>query len=325
MKFTTSQNWISGAYYGDPNWNVVLEQYRQKLKEADLMFPIGAMKCIRHFLEMSDHGLLQICGDKTYRNEHEVSEGVGAHLTPHGSFSTMVNGDAIGKYFEELGGTAMYCEHGENTFTNSVFVAGGKGNRANGRPLDLWQTRAAYRMFIDGFNPADYVKIFEGLNKRLKKTSLEQALLLLRFSNWDTEMFCDFEDVIEAKLPEASDDEKRDLHFALEKIWDHHFPLDPADDDVAFRIARLLYGLGDYKKALELFRFSHKYSGEHYATCFNIGLSQAKLGKPTIAKVCFEKAISLNPAYQPAQMELRKIRRHENRDRLSNRRKEVRR
>ena len=301
MDFKETKVELGEKYYEEPIWNSILKDYHKAFESTDFLMPIGALKVIRHFMDLSNQRLMLICGDKLYRDEDELSEGVGAHLTPHGSFSIMVNGDAIGKYFERRGGKAFHCDHGDLIFLNSVFVLD-QASQSN----ELRDLTAGFETLVNGFNPSDYIKVFEDLPKRHKKASLEIIVSLLRMSHWDSDIFLAFEDRIEETLKKATPAVALDFHKSLLKIWDHHFPLDD-DEDIAFKLARLLYAISDYNKALELFSFSHRHAGDHHATYFNLGLCYDKLGQRRKALDHYQKALKLKPDYDPALKEMAKL------------------
>lgn len=303
MKFQESPVPASLPYYGVRPWDRILEGYRRRLEEADFLMPIGALRCLRHFLELSRHRLLVLFGDKAYRNEEELERGLGPHITPHGSFSTMVNADAIGKYFEAMGGCVRHSRHHETTFGNSLFFIAGKRKK----PPKMPEMEAAFDEIVEGYGPVEYVQIFEELLRRFKKPTLSTQIALLRLSHWDTEVFNALEEALEGRLKQANSEEQGDLIDALERVWDHYYPMDEPNEDQAFKLARLLYGLGAVRRAHALFEYSHRYCGDHYATLFNLGLCCARLGQTAKARKHYEACLALNPEYRPAHRELSQL------------------
>ena len=78
-------------YYDDPDCNLVLQEYTDRLNETALMFPWASLRVIRYFLDLSGDRLLVLSGDKGYSSEESLAARREPDLTVHGSFSLMVN------------------------------------------------------------------------------------------------------------------------------------------------------------------------------------------------------------------------------------------
>ena len=71
-----------------------------------VLVPIGGLRCLRGFLEVSRHQLLFLCGDKAYNSVGELSGLRDPHIAIHGSFSLMVNLDFVRRFVEAQRGPA---------------------------------------------------------------------------------------------------------------------------------------------------------------------------------------------------------------------------
>ncbi len=182
MKFKLTQEEITGPYYEQPGWDDILHRYRDAFEEADVLMPTAGLHCLEAFAEIAaDKGLLLISGDKHYRNEKEVEGGVGVHLTPHGSFSMMVNADALGKRVESLGGFSLHTRNGDTTFTNAAFVIPPAGTSP-----DSLRTRRAFEDAFCDFSPADYINVYLDIGDSLSDPTLNTLLSHLRLSRKGT-------------------------------------------------------------------------------------------------------------------------------------------
>ena len=294
---------VEDRAYPNRRWNAILEMYCRNLKRAEIPFPTGALRCIEHFQKLGQNRLLLLCGDKAYRHEKELEEAQGPHLTPHGSFSTMVNADAIAKYFALENGRTFFARREEHTFSVGAFaLLGDSKNAAPSRQLDR-----VFETEMSSLTPSDYINLFENLAKKLEGPNIATIIALLKLSNCDPDVFSSLEDALEETLPSTTEDQKIDLHACLREVWQHYYALNPDEDDVAFRLGRFVFSLGDTGLAQELFEFSLKHAGPHHATHFNIGLCFARFGKKKRAVIEFRKALECNPDYQPARRELKKL------------------
>ncbi|HET8645783.1 MAG TPA: hypothetical protein VFO85_09860, partial [Vicinamibacteria bacterium] len=141
---------MPAAYYDDPLSNRVLEGYRQRLEDTTLLFPVGAIECLRRLIDLSGGRLFLLCGDKGAAHEQELAGRGDPVMTLHGDcFSFVVNLDAVGRYFEEGGGFALHAAHHTPGFQVSAFLAGFAGGT-------LPETRHAFEAEIEHFGPIQY-------------------------------------------------------------------------------------------------------------------------------------------------------------------------
>ena len=66
------------------------------------------------------------------------------------------------------------------------------------------------------------------------------------------------------------------------------------------QVGRLYYGLRMYQKAIQFYRTSIKFSGEHHVTFHNMGLCHYSLGQLHLAMQNFNKALLLKNDYAKA-------------------------
>jgi hypothetical protein len=104
--------------------------------------------------------------------------------------------------------------------------------------------------------------------------NIEQILALLRFSEYDANMYYALSDSVTAclntsKQPPLPDHLHAELVRALLRVWRayyHH----PANEDVPFEVATALLSLDEVHAALPVFRFSLSHFGADHATLQNL-------------------------------------------------------
>ena len=75
---------------------------------TSVLFPIGALRALKHLSAMSKGRAFVISGDKGNNNVDQFRGLMDPHIAVHGSFSLMVNYHAIGAYFTSRGGFALH-------------------------------------------------------------------------------------------------------------------------------------------------------------------------------------------------------------------------
>lgn len=293
LKITYEQREVGPGYYEDPEWNHVLEAYRDCLGDTGFCLPVGALRCAGGLLEMSQNRLMMIMADKSWNRIEEMSGLDDPMPVMHGqSFSMTVNFHAVGMLFEGRGGIALHSEVREAMLDVSVFLV-------DARTPTLNETRLAFREHIDAFGPIDFFHLKERLQEELPKPSLRLALDLLRLSGWDPDVFYAISDSIATHAESASTTVRRELMAALERTWASYYHIG-ASKDVPFEIARIYYRLEHYTDSLRYYDLSLELFGEHKMTLHNMGLAHYYMRDLDKAVSHFQKALEMDPNYDSA-------------------------
>ncbi|MGE5125581.1 MAG: tetratricopeptide repeat protein [Betaproteobacteria bacterium] len=281
-----------GACYDDEALNRVLAGYASRLGDTSLLFPIGALRGIRNLATLAGGRLLLVSGDKGYSHESELLAHGDPQLTLHGGqcFSMMVNYHAIGLYVRELGGAVLHGATHDKRLKVSAFVLGGSGG-------ELPETAAAFRQAIDGFSPADYFVLASGVRKALPAAPLEMILSLLKLGGFDPQLVFRFAAPLAEQARSAPESQRLELLRALEKCWEHFYPMDL---DLPFELGRIYAALERPTDALRFYLESLRLYKEHPATLFNAGLCLCRLQRPREALTLMERALALKADYAPA-------------------------
>lgn len=137
---------ISSEYYKDPALNRILRSYVEAGGPASFLFPIGAFRVLSNLNKLSNNRLLLLATDKGF-GTRDYTKGLSeVPFTPHtGSFSYMVNFDAIGAYFKNANGVAWHA-HENPTFTTMA--------ASSLSATQLEQTFSAAEIWLRTINPA---------------------------------------------------------------------------------------------------------------------------------------------------------------------------
>ena len=213
-------------------------------------------------------------------------------MTLHGGqcFSMMVNYHAIGLYFRELGGTALHSATRDKRLKVSAFLLGGA-------EAAFPETAGAFRQAIDGFSPCDYFALASGVRKELPGASLDVILSLVKLGEWDPHIVYRWAGPLAELARSAPESQRLELARALERCWEHFYPM---DQDLPFELGRIYAALERPADALRFYGESLKLYKEHPATLFNAGLCLYRLQRPREALTLMEHALRLKEGYAPA-------------------------
>jgi len=282
--------------YADPVWRRILEEYLRHLAAPTLFFPSAALGLMQQLSETSGGPMLLLAADKGFAHEEELALTQGPPaLEFHGAgrcFSTMVNFDAISRYFAATGGLALVPPKHFTNLNICAFIAR--------KPQDEFpQTRKIYSQALEEFGPDDLFTVMSWVNAYLDNVSVPQALSLLRLTRWDTTAFLRLFPVIAPKLRNVSA-ERHDLRDAVLRVWENRYPVDPADNTLAFHCGAVLLELRFYIEAAAMLKASEQLLGRTAATSYNLGLCALGLEDRVAALAHMTEACRRDPAFEPA-------------------------
>ncbi|GMI10455.1 hypothetical protein TrVE_jg3987 [Triparma verrucosa] len=290
---------------------------------ASVLFPIGALRALKHLSAMSKGRAFVISGDKGNNNVDQFRGLMDPHIAVHGSFSLMVNYHAIGAYFTSRGGFALHNPQEEASLKVSCFVLPGVNNIGdeegtapfmgegmerldNERSRMFPRLRQAFNDYAESFGPNDFFIMQKSVKEDAPNPTLKSVVALLKLGDWDPDVFYKFRDTILNQVGTASSKLRNDLCRGIPRIWENYYQLDK-EKDVAFEIGRFFYGIRDFAKALRYYTISSETIGEHHVTFHNMGLCFYSLHMPQDAAEHFQKSINLNANYAKAQSWLQKV------------------
>ncbi len=281
--------------YPEQSWNRILEQYRSGMPSSTVLFPSAALKTLQKLGQCTDGRMLVLAADKAIAHEEDLQLYPGPPTIEfHGAncFSQMVNFDAIGKYFVDLGGKALKPDKHSAGLSICAFLQLRPGDRFSGAV-------AAYRDALAAFGPDDLFALLAWLHPHMEEMSVSQILSLLRLTRWDTTALLRLFPVIARQLRAVSG-ERYDLRQAVLNTWANHYPVSPAENVLAFNCGVILLELRFFAEALPLFQASEQVLGRSAATSYNLGLCALGLGRRAEALACMVEACNLDPEFEPA-------------------------
>ena len=282
----------SPHYYGDSQLDRLLGEYVDSLEETTILFPSSALRCIRNLRHLSGGRLLLLSADKGYSDQAALVGRGEPGISVHGSFSTMVNYHAIGRWFLHRGGNFLVTSYRSESLNVSAGLLG--------RPPAGWvETRLAFDDAIERLGPDDFFSVKKGIETSYEAFSLEQLLAWLRLSAWDHNIFLGCLPVLTERVVQAPEELRQEVVAAARRVWELYFPLrEPRD--LAFDLGLLVMAMGRWNAGLEYLGHSVRTYGEDPATAFNMALCHRGLGDEEAALEQLERALDLDPELEEA-------------------------
>jgi tetratricopeptide (TPR) repeat protein len=287
---------VAETRYDDPRLLRLLEGYRRDYPLASFLLPVGAFRCVQAFEAISGGRLLLLTGDKAVTRDDELAHdrAPGFYVHGGGAFSFLANLHALGRYFEDAGGTALQVDRRDQRLKVAALLSAIPGT--------AWdETRLAYRQAMEDFGPADYHALVFSLRDKCPTLPLTAILAQLRLGCWDYELVLSWREEIVKQAAQAPPWQQADLADALERVWEEYYPI---QRDLAFELARILVVLKRPEAAIRFAEESLRSHGPHYLTYLSIGYSCTLLGRDADAIGWLDKSIALQPDNRPA-LELR--------------------
>jgi tetratricopeptide (TPR) repeat protein len=275
-------------YYDCMHWNGILEEYRREIQ------PIGGLRVIRNLQTLSNHNLVLLSSDKAYAAvEHMLLEPQ-HHFAVHGSFSYMVNYDAIGRYFKNSGGRYFSPKSWASSLMTVCCV----------------QTRQPQCM-LEHLNyyfdqKMDVPQPITSLTLMLPEEAngLNHLLALMRLTLADPRIVAMLAKQVVDSLPKASVAQRHDLLQIMDMAWQKYFFF-RGERNLPYWFAELYYHLNLQEKSLacldEAMKGYDEYAWEY---CFMKGRCYEKLNQWKMAEEHYKQALALNPDYQQAYVAL---------------------
>jgi len=283
----------SADYYDDPEFNQLLQNYQQRLPDTTFTFPYVALNCLHFFRDLSGGRMLLLSGDQGYSEQEDLLNRDRPSITIHsGCFSMMVNYHAIGEYMRNQGGQVLRTAH---RYTNLYVSAYLLGQQSDG----YLETAQSFREAIEPGGPDDFYILKSSVEGIYKSLSLQQLLVYLRFSGWDSNIFLGCYPVLLDHIQLSSEEEEYTLSQAVQHVWDTYYHIGE-EQDLAFSIGVLLYRMLYHAEALDFFQRSLELYGSDQSTFYNMAMCYSALRRIEEAVSCLDQTLEEYPSFELA-------------------------
>ncbi|WP_211750168.1 tetratricopeptide repeat protein [Paenibacillus sp. Marseille-Q4541] len=222
--------------------------YQEELEDSHILFPVVGLTCLERLNQLSQEGFLLITADKgdhllDYWKFSEPPE-----LIIHGSFSLTANYHAIQHVFEKKGAMSLFpSQHYRNINVGCILHMD--------TPKQYSNTRLAYRRFIERFGPDEFFSMKEWVDRRIDSMGLQQILSFWRLGGYDAEFFIQSARQICSLLPDADDDEIKDIYNGIQVMWSSYYVMEQRYD-LALDAGLVLFEMEMYKDSKHFLEIS---------------------------------------------------------------------
>ena len=249
--------------------NEILEEYKSIVSDTYLFFPFKSFECIDNIKALSKEGLVLISMDKGLHEAHRLDNKKKPDLISHGSFSLWVNFHAIDLYCKKLGGESYFP-----LFSNFHLEIGCMMFLSDGKTYS--HTKTAYQKTVDDFGPDDFNTIKKMVYSNVGQFTLMDFIAIFRLSAYDSTIFIKLFSQLRRLAKQITYEERHRLMQTIEKVWDMYFHINEPFD-LAYESGGLLYDLGEYSGALNLFQKSIHLYGAKADVYYNLALCYYQL------------------------------------------------
>lgn len=277
---------IDEHYYDDDDFNAVVQGYKNALTESHILIPIAGLRTIRNLRKLSNGKMLLLSTDKGYTHLQELDHLDHPHLAFHGSFSMMVNFDAIGKYFEQIGGQAL-LQSLRTGIKTVAFVSGIDLQEYPELDFALWE-------HVERLSPGDYFILHRNISENFQHCILNTLAAHLAFTDWDPHIYQKLSKQICEQITSGESVTVEYLTSHMSNLAENFYYL-PKGYDVMFDIGILFHTLRRYADAAKYYKLSEQYFGEQFGLCYNIALCLYNSGELPEALTYFRRAQKMDP------------------------------
>lgn len=270
----------------DEALNKVTRAYSEELEGRWYLIPTGGMICLRNLMRIASGKMFMISGDNGHTHMGGVAHEAPPRMSLHGSFSWMVNYEAMGRWMKALGGDAKFREFGKG-LKMALFCSEGSFEA-------LPEAACQFEATLMRFGPDDFLRAKREALKSPSTLSVDTIISFLRMSRFDPDYLIGLgEGVVSAAEPD--NEQRLALLECLDKVEANIFHL-PNRKDYYFEFARVFQILGVFERALNHYMRSVEFTGPEWAALFNIGTCLNALERYEEALDYFRRALDKDPS-----------------------------
>ena len=278
--------------YGDAELDALLARLASRLAEGHVLFPVASLRLLRALRALGGGRALVLAADRGHVHEEALLGLEPPKLERHGSFSLDVNFHAIAEFARASGGLAMLPAHHPTHLATAGFLWGCERAEAS-------RTREAFEAALDAGGPEDFYILKRALERQKDRLDIERALAWLRASAFDGEVFHLCAPTFLAGIPAAPPSVRLDLLEATRRAREAYYPIGE-ERDVPYALGEVFDLLDAVPEAEASFAESLALRGPSPDIYHRLAVCASSLHRLPDALALLEKALAMDPAYEPA-------------------------
>jgi len=261
---------IAGDYYENPDYNRILDDYRQQFNKTYFRFPITGLDCCVNLQQLSNGSMMLITADKGFTTLEAMDLREPPTIAVQGSLSMMVNFHALESYFDSQDGRWLKSPFQPLDIAVNVGLLGEPDSDYN-------ETAMTYADSVASYGADDYHNLKVALHDHYDEMTIQQMLSVIRMGRWDSVLFEECFPHLLQKVQETTDEIRLDIRLTMRKVWEHYYFIGE-DRDIPFMIGVILHNIGAFRDAIILFNYSLQMHGNDPSTLYNMGMAYLYMG-----------------------------------------------
>ncbi|NOV03044.1 tetratricopeptide repeat protein [Paenibacillus planticolens] len=270
----------------------VIEQYRHKLEDSHVLFPVIGLQCLERLNLLSTEGFLLITADKGDHRLESWEYSEPPQLIHHGSFSLTANYHALNYVWEQKGAQCLFTQHPYHHLNIGCMLM-------LSNPHGYGNTRLAYRRFIERYGPDDFITIKEWLDGYLDELDMPQFLSFWRLSGYDVQLFLQCSNRLTEMLPMSEEGVFDDLRQGIFQMWEGYYPMN-AGHEVALECAALLYHMEMFQDAIVFYERTEDAYHQNPDVLYAMAICYYEVGENEAARRYAELILKVMPEHEGA-------------------------
>ncbi|MCE3236587.1 MAG: hypothetical protein K0Q50_2778 [Vampirovibrio sp.] len=282
-------------YYNEPSFNELLNHYRHNIKNGTVLFPLGTLQVIKNLQALANNRLVLFSSDKAYTCPYEMIRYYQHDFAIHdGTFSYMVNYDAMGTFFKKGGGQFFHTT-GKNVSLQTVCCI-----QMDEPDCQFERLNYLFQEKLDRSTPINSVcATMPYKDQENPVAKLNVMLGHMRLNLADPHIFSCYGQALVDVCNKGLKGQQDDLLMLMERALEQYYYY-PGESNMPFWFSQVYHTLGFYEKSLACLDLSLQFFGEHEVLHFLKGQNYQKLQQWNEARTEYMKAVEMRSNFQEA-------------------------
>ncbi|MGR6873097.1 SAM-dependent methyltransferase [Pseudomonas sp. HK3] len=289
---------IEDNHYQQPALTQLLKAYKQQANGQKVLIPLGSLQAIDTLTQIAGGELLLLSSDKGFCNRLDVYGQHDPDIAFHGSFSLMVNYDAIAKYIGFKQGVSFLQQNQQSLVSGAFLIS---------QQSEIFtETHAALNYFIQEQSPSDVYTACQIAMSQTNTLDLSSLISWCKLSYYDPYILHSVAPALLSWNMTLAEPDKRELIVHLEQLAANIYPM-PAHDALYDWLLKLYFQLGYWQGVKQLAEPLAIKKPNDYYYWYLLGCACYQQGDQQQAQQYFEISVNNNPEHIPSWGYLEKI------------------
>ncbi|WP_028301741.1 SAM-dependent methyltransferase [Oceanospirillum beijerinckii] len=284
------------CYYDVPEWNQLLEYYRNEINDSVVQMPVCVLQTLDFFNQLSPHSLWLIAEEASLTLE-KLEGHLSTGIKKQGSFTTRVNLHAVQYLLNDGRHQFLHAETPDPRFDSYALIK-------SAQPERFRLSRNSFKQNLTTFGPRSFFRLFVNLRREKPAFNDDGMLSLIELSQYDPYFFRRFRYRILDACKQARSFQTKALVKALLNIWDNYYDIGE-DFPIAYYLARTFAILEYHDTAIEFLSLALEHDQQQapaqrqtHKLYYYLGLSNLETGQTELGEQFLRHSLSLGSEFK---------------------------